>query len=77
MSQHTPNDPLPAEPFTLSELAHHRDLAERGENPPLSIVRRYIATIRKSILSNPISVEKTKKSRVIKPKPDESQIDFF
>ena len=71
------HDPFPAEPFTLAELAHHRALVEKGENPPLSIVRRYIATIRKSILSNPISVEKTKKSRVTKPKPDETKVDFF
>lgn len=64
-------------PFTPQELAHHRAQAAAGKTPSLSIVRRFILTIRKTFSSSPIKEEKAKKTRNAKPKPDENQIDFF
>jgi hypothetical protein len=64
-------------PLTAAEQAHYRSLAARGETPSLDIIRRFIATIRKTFSASPIKVEKASKTRNAKPKPDESQIDFF
>lgn len=64
------------EPFSKDEIAHHRAAAANGIIPSLETVRRYIATIRKSWASKP-EAQRTGKSRNSKPKPDESQIDFF
>ena len=67
----------PPKPLTQAEIAHYRALAAAGETPSFSIVARFVATIRKTFLSQPKAVEKGKTTRNAKPKPDESQVDFF
>lgn len=72
------NAPLDNTPLSREELAHYRLLSERGETPPLSIIRRFVLTIRKNFLSSPKTIEKGKTTRNAKPKPtDDTQIDFF
>lgn len=63
------------EPLTEAERAHYQALAEKGDYPPLEIVRRFVATIRKSILASPAKVAKTKKSRVKETKAED--VGFF
>ena len=64
-------------PLTEAERLHYQTEAEKGNYPSLEIVRRFIATIRKSINSSPAKLAKTAKTRV-KAKPiDEDQVDFF
>lgn len=70
-------DQAPPIPLTEDERKHYQSLAEKGTPPTLDIVRRFIATIRKSILSSPKKVEKTKTSRNKKPAVNEDQVDFF
>ena len=70
-------DPLPPEPLTQVEMSRYRAEATSGKTPSLAIVRRFIATIRGSITSNPAKTEKTKVSRNKKPVINEDQIDFF
>lgn len=70
-------DDKPPLPLTPAEQAHYRALAAQGQTPSLDTVRRFIATIRKTFSANPAKAEKAKKTRNAKPKPDESQIDFF
>ena len=65
------------DPLTPREIAALRLQAEQGKTPSLDIVRRFIATIRKTFLASPKKVEKSKVSRNSKAKPDESQVDFF
>lgn len=73
----TPEPVTPAVPLTREEIAHYRALAEKGETPSLDIVRRFVATIRKTFNSTPKAVEKSKVSRNTKPKLTEDQLDFF
>jgi hypothetical protein len=72
-----PFDQSPAIPLTEAERAHYQAEAERGNPPSLEIVRRFVATIRKSITESPIKLEKTAKSRNKKVELTEDQIDFF
>ncbi len=65
------------EPLTPAEISLYRSQASAGKTPPLSIVRRFILTIRKTFAASPAKVEKASKTRNAKPKPDENQIDFF
>jgi hypothetical protein len=66
----------PSDKFSREELAAHRAAAAKGEIPSLEIVRKFIASIRRSWLAKP--VEKTQgKSRVIKTSPTEKDVDFF
>jgi hypothetical protein len=70
----TPDNP---EPLSKAEITHYRSLAERGEIPPLPIIRRFIATIRKSFLAVPSAKQEKAKNRTAKPKVDENDIDFL
>ena len=64
------------EPLTKAEADAARAEASAGRPPSLEILRRFIATIRKSWLAKP--PEKTQgKSRTKAAPVDESQIDFF
>ncbi len=65
------------QPLTPLEIAQYRAQAAAGKTPSLSIVRRFILTIRKTFSASPVKTEKAQKTRNAKPKPDESQIDFF
>ena len=65
------------EPLSPAELAHHRAAAASGITPSFEIVGRFVATIRKTFLSQPKAVEKGKTTRNAKPKVSEDQIDFF
>lgn len=71
------NDQNPPLPLTETERLHYQSQAERGIMPDLSITRRFIATIRKSILASPKKLEKTAKTRNKTPDVDENNIDFF
>jgi len=64
-------------PLSKEEKAHYTALSLSGETLPLSIVKRYIATIRKNFLASPKAVEKGKTTRNKKPTITEDQIDFF
>ena len=64
-------------PLTPAEAAHYRAQAAAGNTPSLSIVRRFILTIRKTFFASPVKTEKAQKTRNAKPKPDENQVDFF
>lgn len=72
----TPDDTSDS-PLTPAEISHYRAQASAGNTPSLGIVRRFIRTIRKTFSASPSKVEKAQKTRNAKPKPDESQIDFF
>ena len=67
----------PNDKFTPQELAQHRAEAAAGITPSFEIVAKFIRTIRRTFLASPKAVEKGKTTRNAKPKPDESQIDFF
>lgn len=80
MTPPTPMNPFdldPPVPLTEAEAKALRARAEAGEIPTLAIVRRFIATIRKSILASPAKIEKTKTTRNKKPVVDEDQVKFF
>jgi hypothetical protein len=70
-------DEGPAKPLSPAEAAAYRAKAAAGETPSLDIVRRFIATIRKTFAASPAKTAKAGKTRNAKPKPDESQMDFF
>lgn len=72
-----PFDKSPPIPLSEAERAFHQAEAEKGNFPSLEIVRRFVATIRTSIRSNPIKLEKTAKTRNKKPDASEKEIDFF
>lgn len=64
------------EPLTKAEADAARAEASAGRPPSLEILRRFIATIRKSWLAKP--AEKTQGKNRTKAAPvDENQIDFF
>lgn len=62
-------------PLSKDEAADARRRAERGEILPLEILRRFVATIRKSYTALP--KEAQSKTREKTPPPDDRQIDFF
>lgn len=64
-------------PLTKGEIETARAKADKGETPSLSLVRRFILTIRKNFTASPKAVEKAKVTRNKKAVPDEKQIDFF
>lgn len=64
-------------PLSKEERAFYQAEAEKGKTPSLSIVRRFIATIRLSITSSPSKTEKTKVSRNVKPKVSEDDFTAF
>lgn len=64
-------------PLSPQEKAHYTAEASAGRTPSLEIIRRFIATIRKSFTANPNLGEKSQKPRTAKAKPDDKQIDFF
>lgn len=64
------------EPLSKAEAAEARARASAGEMPSLEILRRFVATIRKSWTAKPDSQTKGK-SRNKKPAPDDKQINFF
>ena len=64
-------------PLSLAEIAQWRLKAEKGENIPLEITRRFIATIRKDITSSPQLLTKTATTREKKSPLSESEVDFF
>lgn len=70
-------DQSPPQPLTEDERKHYQAAAEKGIFPTLEIVRRYIATIRKSITNSPAKLVKTAKTRNKKPEISEDQVDFF
>lgn len=70
-------DQTPVVPLTEAERAHYQAEAEKGIFPSLEIVRRFVATIRKSITESPIKMEKTAKTRNKKLELTEDQVDFF
>lgn len=72
------NDQTPPIPLTESERLHFQAEAEKGKYPTLEIVRRFIATIRKSIKESPVKLAKTAKTRNKKPEVTEDDVkDFF
>ena len=77
--QNSPLVPPPGDfpALTQSELAYYRAQAEAVNPPSLTIVKRFLITLRLNTKHSPTKTEATKKTRVTKPKPDESQVDFF
>lgn len=70
-------NPLPPQPLTEDERKTLIARAASGEIPTLETCRRFIATIRQSILSKPKKTEAAKKSRTKKAVVSEDQLDFF
>lgn len=71
------NDQSPPLPLSQEEAAKYRALIASGQSVDLGIIRRFIATIRKSITTSPTKTAKTKVSRNTKPVITEDQVDFF
>lgn len=64
------------QPLSKDEAAALRASTAAGNPPTLDILRRFIATIRKTWTAKPDAQTKGK-SRDKKPVADENQIDFF
>lgn len=70
-------DQTPPEPLSIEEQAHYRKKAELGETPTLDIVRRWVATMRKSILASPTKTANAKKGRNKKVVATEDDVGKF